>query len=683
MLLSHKVILFLFVKVFVDMSRDLSERNVAKVAPYLVDEWDFEKNSSVPEKIFSGTIKKYWWKCESGHSWEASPNSRVQGNGCPYCSGARVLPGVTDFGTVYPEYRSMWDEANNKKPIEKTSATTGTVYLICEKGHHYSLHLSSIARLYARGQIVQCVVCSGKRVEQGINDFATHYPQFVKYLSPSVEASKVFYKKSSTIPWVCGEGHEFNTSIAKAVEDGVFHCPYCERKKVLSGFNDVLTAVGKDIEKLWGKSNSNPPESTIFHEDRCYYFHCDDGHVWSQSVDAAQGVSSIVCSRCILAEKQKAAKTKNTVLTIEKPKDAKSQVVNKKDDKIPDKNFGTLFDEGLFTGMNNSNFAVLSSESSKSADVIEDNEPSEKRVYDKLKVAEDEKEIYSFVKSILPEDTIVLSKDRSVLGSNKLDIYVPEKQIAIDYNGLYGHSENGLLNHFGANSDVRNYHYNKWKDCKDAGIQLITIWEDEWRDKPEIVKSLITHKLGVSKQKKVYARNVLVVDIDVDTARDFCAVHHIQGFAAGTKYFALVNKKDLSEIYAVSVWRKNNTELYLDRYCTAVNVVGGMGKLLKAGREWGRSKGCVQLITFADHQVSNGGLYESLGFAKDKELRPDYRYLHEGLRKHKFGFRLKRFRNDPALKYVEGYTEKQLAELNDLYRIWDFGKARYVIDLSE
>lgn len=75
---------------------------------------------------------------------------------------------------------------------------------------------------------------------------------------------------------------------------------------------------------------------------------------------------------------------------------------------------------------------------------------------------------------------------------------------------------------------------------------------------------------------------------------------------------------------------------------------------------------------------SGGGLYERLGFRIDKILEPDYTYLVNNARKHKFGYRLKRFKNDPELKYQEGLTEKQLADLNGLYRIWDQGKVRYV-----
>jgi len=50
------------------------------------DEWDFEKNEILPTSISYGTVKKVWWKCKHGHSWQASVNSRTNSkSGCPFC----------------------------------------------------------------------------------------------------------------------------------------------------------------------------------------------------------------------------------------------------------------------------------------------------------------------------------------------------------------------------------------------------------------------------------------------------------------------------------------------------------------------------------------------------------------------------------------------------------------------
>ena len=190
---------------------------------------------------------------------------------------------------------------------------------------------------------------------------------------------------------------------------------------------------------------------------------------------------------------------------------------------------------------------------------------------------------------------------------------------------------------------------------------------------------MIKHKLNISSKKNIYARKTYIEEINKDQARDFLDTYHIQGYASGSKYYALLN--DDENVVAVSVWKKIGNILYLDRYATSCNVVGGMGKLLKYGKNYAISLGLDKIVTFADHCVSNGGLYEKLHFKEDGMLSPDYKYVVKGKRVHKFNYRKKRFRDDDNLLYEDGLTEKQLADLNGLERIWDCGKTRYVLSL--
>ena len=190
---------------------------------------------------------------------------------------------------------------------------------------------------------------------------------------------------------------------------------------------------------------------------------------------------------------------------------------------------------------------------------------------------------------------------------------------------------------------------------------------------------MTSHKLGVSSQEKVYARKTTVVEVPFDQAKEFLDNNHIQGKVSGSVYLGLEYDDD---IVAVSVWRKNKNTLYLDRYATSTPVIGGMGKLLKEGKQWGEEHQCEEIVTFANHEVSDGGLYEKLGFIKDRELAPDYSYVVGTQRIHKFNYRLKRFRDDPELTYQDGLTENELASLNGLWKVWDSGKTRYVMPLT-
>ena len=72
-----------------------------------------------------------------------------------------------------------------------------------------------------------------------------------------------------------------------------------------------------------------------------------------------------------------------------------------------------------------------------------------------------------------------------------------------------------------------------------------------------------------------------------------------------------------------------------------------------------------------------------VGFHRDKDIPPDYKYVYNGRRCHKFNFRLKRFRVDSALEWQEGLSERELADLNGIYRTWDSGKIRWVLTVPQ
>lgn len=281
-----------------------------------------------------------------------------------------------------------------------------------------------------------------------------------------------------------------------------------------------------------------------------------------------------------------------------------------------------------------------------------------------------EKELHEFLRSILSGEAI-LTNTRAVISPYELDMYIPEKKIAVEYNGVYWHSEKMKSVH---------YHSEKYKACCDKDIQLITVWEDDWQNKRPIVEEMLKSKLGVDDRPRVYARNTTVVDVPSGVANDFFERYHIQGAARCTHYYGLSYGGGIVAVMGIG---KMKDVVHIDRYATSCLVVGGMGKLVKKAVVWGRDNGCSCLVAFSDNDVSDGHSYATLGFRKDKELPPDYKYVYGAKRCHKSGFRLKRFRDDPNLEWCEGLTERELAELNNIPRIWDAGKIRWVLTVPQ
>ena len=83
----------------------------------LMAEWDWEKNNPLglsPNELVMGCGKKAWWKCASGHEWQASiANRAIRNTGCPYCSGRKAISGINDLETLHPDIAKEWNTEKN------------------------------------------------------------------------------------------------------------------------------------------------------------------------------------------------------------------------------------------------------------------------------------------------------------------------------------------------------------------------------------------------------------------------------------------------------------------------------------------------------------------------------------------------------------------------------------------
>lgn len=112
--------------------------SLAKVHPELVSEWAERNFPLTPDDITYGSNKRVWWKGSCGHEWQASVKARSKGEGCPICSGARVVAGINDFATINPRLVSEWSEKNTIKPTEVTVGSHKKVIWKCEHGHEWT-----------------------------------------------------------------------------------------------------------------------------------------------------------------------------------------------------------------------------------------------------------------------------------------------------------------------------------------------------------------------------------------------------------------------------------------------------------------------------------------------------------------------------------------------------------------
>lgn len=270
-----------------------------------------------------------------------------------------------------------------------------------------------------------------------------------------------------------------------------------------------------------------------------------------------------------------------------------------------------------------------------------------------------EQEVGDFIRS-LGVDIIV--NNRSIISPYELDIYLPSLKIAIEYCGVYWHSEQ--------QGKDRHYHKRKHQMCADKGIQLLTIFDDEWQKRQQQVQRKIANILHIP-EKFVYARKTAIVMVDTPTKKAFFDEHHIQGNGPGSIHLGL--KYDTQLIACMSFIKQQNVH-YLNRFATSCRVVGGFSKLLHhftSNYKWDN------IISFADMRWSAGNLYEAAGWQLDSVLPPDYSYSINGIdRIHKFNFRRK-YLNKKLPIFDESLSEKQNCDANGILRIWDCGKLKY------
>lgn len=138
--------------------------DLATTHPMLAKEWDCVLNGkSTPYMVTSGSGRKVWWKCKKGHEWQATVNSRRDSNGCPYCSGHRVLKGFNDLGTTNELLASEWDYELNESltPQDVTAGSNKSVWWRCSSGHKWQ------AQINARNRGNGCPYCSGRKKNKG------------------------------------------------------------------------------------------------------------------------------------------------------------------------------------------------------------------------------------------------------------------------------------------------------------------------------------------------------------------------------------------------------------------------------------------------------------------------------------------------------------------------------------
>ncbi len=263
----------------------------------------------------------------------------------------------------------------------------------------------------------------------------------------------------------------------------------------------------------------------------------------------------------------------------------------------------------------------------------------------------------------------IIQSDIDILSGLELDIYIPDKKLAIEYNGSHFHS---------TEYKTKRYHINKTKECNEKGIHLIHIWEPDWIQKEDIIKSILLSKINNS-DNKIYARQCELKELEFGTAKKFLIENHLQGNSVSSIRYGLYFEDELVQVMTFGKLRRATGHISKEgcyellRFCSKQNrlIVGGASKLFTHFIKNHQPK---YVLSFANRDWATGGVYEKMGFEFIGGTPPGYFYTKGKRKYHRYRFQKHKLieeGEDPSL------TEWEIMQERGYYKIWDTGNLKY------
>jgi hypothetical protein len=268
---------------------EIGVNDLASKRPDLAMEWHPIKNLELkPEDFTTGSSRKVWWLGKCGHEWDSAIASRTSLNtGCPVCANKKVLAGFNDLATLMPEIAVLWHPTKNGSltPAMVTVSSGKRIFWLGVCGHSWESAVQNVSK--GAG----CSVCRGFQIEIGFNDLASQLPELAAQWHPirnrDLTPQMVVAGSQKKVWWKCpkGDDHEWSSSIGNRVKGK--GCPFCSRREVLVGFNDLRTT-DPDIAAGWHPTKNGvlTAEMVTRGSGKRVWWKCPKGddHEWATQV---------------------------------------------------------------------------------------------------------------------------------------------------------------------------------------------------------------------------------------------------------------------------------------------------------------------------------------------------------------------------------------------------------------
>ena len=427
----------------------------------LMNEWNYDKNYNLDINVItSGSDKKAWWKCSKcGYEWLTKINTRTRGSGCPQCAEiARNEKKVTpksgeSLKDKSPHLLLEWDyEKNDKNPESYYNNSNLKVWWKCRVcNHEWQTAISDRVRGNGCPNCARMLLASNKKKPNLGESLEESLPEIAKewnYEKNSFLPSECKIHSNQRVWWKCNKGHEWEASVNNRTRGQ--KCPYCIGKKIIKGENDFKSLFPKIAAEWNYEKNVCKPEEFRPASNKKVWWKCNKGHEWEATINGRTGGTNCpYCSgRIVIKGENDLASTFPELLkewNYEKNKIDPSEVSYGSNTRVWWK--CSKGHEWETTVSNRTTLRRGCSECSK-----------------ELRTSFPELAVYYYAKLLYP-DTI--SGNREILDGLELDIYIPSKKVAIEYDGVRWHNSSAAIER-----EIR-----KNKLCKDKGIELIRIRE--------------------------------------------------------------------------------------------------------------------------------------------------------------------------------------------------------------
>ena len=493
-----------------------------------------------------------------------------------------------------------WDwEKNNTlgfAPNEITSHSGKKAWWICTNGHSFDATIAN--RVNGKG----CPYCAGQKVWKGYNDLATVNPNLAQEWHPDrnvpLTPQDVTANSGQKVWWQCTEGHEWKTTIGNRNQGS--GCPYCSGKRVLKGDNDLQT-INPVLAKEWNyeKNGKLKPEDYTINSNKKVWWKCNKGHEWQAVIaNRNNGKGCPYCSGRYAVNGKNDLQTVNPTLAKEWNYEKNSgltpmNVMPNTNKKVWWKcSKGHEWQAVIANRNNGDGCPICNSERHTSF-------PEYALVYYLRK--------YGL-------EVIHLYKARGY----ELDIYIPSKRIAIEYDGYLWHKSR-------TKQDLaKNYR------CAKEGIKLYRIREGLPPLNDSSVDYIVQkYQTDLSEILQKCLSEIIGTDIDVDIKRDAIAIENLREYVEKEASFLLSSPEAAKE------WNYEKNGKLKPESFTANSNKKVWWKCSK-GHEWqaiiaNRNKGigcpyCSGRYVVkgeTDLQTINPTLAKEWNYEKNNGLRPD------------------------------------------------------------